>query len=166
MGNLSSTHYAQNRPKSCATLPVRLKIGEPLQNRTRHVGEALSLPKLTQQSGSVIGNCQRFLSSWLPPGGSWIFWQAALRNRLAKKPDEGRREVGSQMQLYEWHLFRLFPFNVESSNFFSYRHPSSVSPAGSEVPSWLTASPRGKPRGANHRLNPHNAAGCSISSCQ
>ena len=49
---------------------------------------------------------------------------------------------------------------------FSRRHPSSVSPAGSEEPSWLTASPRGKPRGANHKLNPHNAAGCSSSSYQ
>ena len=73
---------------------------------------------------------------------------------MAKKTDEGRRQAGSQMQLYEWHLFRLFPFNVESSNFFSYRHPSSVSPAGSEVPSWLTASPRGKPRGRKLKLLP------------
>ena len=30
---------------------------------------------------------------WLPPGGSWIFWQAALRNRLAKKTDEGWRTL-------------------------------------------------------------------------
>ena len=29
--------------------------------------------KQTQQSGSLNGNCQNLLSSWLPPGGSWIF---------------------------------------------------------------------------------------------
>jgi len=62
-------------------------------------------------------------SSWLPPGGSWIFWQAALRNRLAKKPDEGWREVGSQMQLYEWHLLLFLPFNVEFSNFLVVATP-------------------------------------------
>ena len=33
-------------------------------------------------------------SPWLPPGGSWIFYQTALRNRLIKKTDEGRRQVG------------------------------------------------------------------------
>ena len=32
----------------------------------------------------------------------------------------------------------------------SFRHPSSASLAGSEVPSSLAASPRGKPRGINH----------------
>ena len=32
-------------------------------------------------------------SPWLPPRGSWIFWQSALRNRLPKKTDEGQRKL-------------------------------------------------------------------------
>ena len=40
-----------------------------------------------------------------------------------------------------------FLHSTGKSKTFSHRHPSSVSPAGSEEPSWLTASPRGKPRG-------------------
>ena len=39
-----------------------------------------------------------------------------------------------------------FLHSTEKSKTFSHRHPSSVSPAGSEEPSWLPASPRGKPR--------------------
>ena len=56
---------------------------------------------------------------WLPPGGSC---QTALRNRLT---DEGRRTVGQEMQLDEWHIFRITPFNGKSQT-FSYRCPSSV----------------------------------------
>ena len=48
---------------------------------------------------------------WLPPGGSC---QTALRNRLT---DEGRRTVGQEMQLDEWHIFRITPFNGEIPNF-------------------------------------------------
>ena len=66
------------------------------------VGEALMPPasgaaarRLTEVSGSLNGNCQNLLSSWLPPGGSWIFWQSALRNRLAKKTDETNYEKSS-----------------------------------------------------------------------
>ena len=37
--------------------------------------------------------------------------------------DEGRRQVGSQMQLDEWYLLRFLPFNVESSNFLAIATP-------------------------------------------
>ena len=43
-------------------LPVRFKIWERLQNRTRPVGEALSLPKRTQQSALLNGTRQNLLS--------------------------------------------------------------------------------------------------------
>ena len=36
-------------------LRVRIEIWKLLQNRTRSVGEALSLPQCTQQSGSLNG---------------------------------------------------------------------------------------------------------------
>ena len=42
----------------------------------------------------------------------------------------------------------------------SFRHPSSASLAGSEVPSSLAASPRGKPRGINHRQFTINTPRC------
>ena len=45
--------------------------------------------------------------------------------------------------------FRLH-HSTGKSETFSHRHPSSASLAGSEVPSSLAASPRGKPRGINH----------------
>ena len=56
-------------------------------------------------------------TAWLPPGGSWIFYQAALRNRLIKKTDEGRRTVGQEMQLDERYMFQIVPFNREIQNF-------------------------------------------------
>ena len=37
--------------------------------------------------------------------------------------DEGRRQIGSQMQLDEWYLLRFLPFNVESSNFLAIATP-------------------------------------------
>ena len=92
LGNLSSTHYAPHKPKSCATLPVRLKIEEPLQNRTRHVGEALSLPPAAQppwlpcwgvaeRSESfkimISGGNHSTVKSWQPAGAM----QASNRRR-------------------------------------------------------------------------------------
>ena len=78
-------------------------------------------------------------TAWLPPGGSWIFYQAALRNRLIKKTDEGRR----------WLKVSDFPplsgetQNICHSSSCIYlptcRHPSSASLRSA-------ASPRGKPR--------------------
>ena len=109
---LGSTSGGAGSPNGL-TEGVYFKILERSNIGTRPVGEALSLPKLTQRSGSLNGNCQKLLSSWLPPGGSWIFYQAALRNRLIKKTDEGRRQVGLQMQLDEWHMFWFSPFNGE-----------------------------------------------------
>ena len=53
----------------------------------------------------------------LPPGGSWIFYQTALRNRLIKKTDEGRRTVDQEMQLDERYMFQIVPFNREIQNF-------------------------------------------------
>ena len=50
------------------------------------------------------------------------------------------------MWLDEWRLFQLFAIQQGFSKLFSSRHPSSASLAGSEVPSSLAASPRGKPR--------------------
>ena len=70
-------------------------------------------PKLPQLSRPLRGCSFRNCLSWLPPGGSWIFCQSALRNRLAKKTDEGRRTVGQEMQLGEWNMFRFSPFNGE-----------------------------------------------------
>ena len=52
------------------------------------------------------------------------------------------------MWLDEWRLFQLFTIQQGLSKLFSSRHPSSASLAGSEVPSSLAASPRGKPRGS------------------
>ena len=68
-------------------------------------------------------------TTWLPPGGSWIFYQTALRNRLIKKTDEGRRTVGQEMQLDERCMFQIVPFmyhSTEKSKTFSCRCPSSV----------------------------------------
>jgi len=56
-----------------------------------------------------------------------------------------------------------FLHSTEKSKTFSHRHPSSVSPAGSEEPSWLTASPRGKPRGRLRELVPFNELLTSVS---
>ena len=44
---------------------------------------------------SPEGRLDFLASSWLPPGGSWIFYQAALRNRLIKKTDETNYEKSS-----------------------------------------------------------------------
>ena len=41
--------------------------------------------------------------SWLPPRGSWIFWQSALRNRLSKKTDEGQRYLKVSDFSVEWY---------------------------------------------------------------
>ena len=68
--------------------------------------------------------------------------------------------------------FRISQFNGKNLNIFllsicthrpTVRYPSSVSLAGSEKPSRLPASPRGKPRGASFMLLPFNKALCSVS---
>ena len=92
LGNLSSTHYAQNRPKSCATLPVRLKIGEPLQNRTRHVGEALSLPLARSALGSLSeGAAERSEAEGVYPVG-------CCKPMVSPAPLQGRFKIGEPLQ--------------------------------------------------------------------
>ena len=51
--------------------------------------------KQTQQSGSLNGNCQKLLSSWLPPGGSCHDEISALRNRYFVVTDETNYEKSS-----------------------------------------------------------------------
>ena len=48
-------------------------------------------------------------SPQLPPRGSWIFWQSALRNRLSKKTDEGQRYLKVSDFLVEWYNLEHMP---------------------------------------------------------
>ena len=72
-------------------------------------------------------NFERFAALCNTPGGSWIFWQAALRNRLAKKTDEGQRYLIVSNIPVEWYN----PEHLcQSSNLIhqpTVRRPSSVS---------------------------------------
>ena len=119
---------------------------------------------------------------WLPPGGSWIFWQSALRNRLAKKTDEGWRYLKVLDFSVEWYDLgtnfiqpactdalrkranNIRPYSpggelpsfIAPAPISNLRHPSSVNIVGSEEPPILPASPRGKPRGGSRQLSPFN----------
>ena len=57
------------------------------------------------------------------------------------------------MQMDEWYMFQVH-HSTGVFETFTYRCPSSVSLAGSEEPSSLPASPRGKPRGRRLTLSP------------
>ena len=69
------------------------------------------------------------------PGGSWIFWQSALRNRLAKKTDEGQRYLKVSDFPVEWYnsehlpLIQLHSLTSPSPPLIS--HNENI---GSEVP--------------------------------
>ena len=92
-----------------------------------------------------------------PPFSEWIGTLNGIgsRNLLLASPggkllSEARLMRGGDRLVHKcsWMSGIRFGFlhSTGKSKTFSHRHPSSVSPAGSEEPSWLPASPRGKPR--------------------
>ena len=85
----------------------------------------------------------------LPPRGSWIFWQSALRNRLSKKTDEGQRYLKVSDFPVEWYnsehlpLIQLHSLTSPSPPLIS--HNENI---GSEVPLFCCDSfPPGEAKG-------------------
>ena len=76
---------------------------------TAPVGEALSLPPADGIERNVEWGQLPAATPWLPPG-------EAVSHDGTSEPagltDEGRRQVGQEMQLDEWYLFQFSPFNV------------------------------------------------------
>ena len=108
--------------------------------------------------------CQKFLSSWLPPGGSWIFWQSALRNRLAKKTDEGRRKLKIPT-VVRW-MAKAKTTTIHPAAFIyqpvATPHQSRQN-IGSEMPIFHRDSfPPGEAKGQLRELVPFNVLRCSI----
>ena len=100
---------------------------------------------------------------WLPPGGSWIFWQAAFRNRLAKKTDEGWRQVDKCMQLDEWHLLWFPQNNVLLWILLAIATPHQPALPVPKCRQVCQLPPRGKPRGRLRELVPFNELLTSVS---
>ena len=84
----------------------------------------------------VIDEWQKLPTTpWLPPGGSWIFGQSALRNRLAKKTDEGQRYLKVSDFPVEWYNSEHLPL-IQLHSLTSPSPPliSRNENIGSEVP--------------------------------
>ena len=80
--------------------------------------------RLTEVSGSLNGNCQNLLSSWLPPGGSCHDEISASRNRYFVVTDEGWRWLKVLDFPVEWRKQEHMPSSCIQKP--AFRRPSSV----------------------------------------
>ena len=103
--------FVERRKPTSFTVLCRGRLaGDPLADGTERNVEWGQLPAATP---------------WLPPGGSWIFWQAALRNRLAKKTDEGQRQLKVLNFSVEWYNLERIP--LIQLHFLTNRSPPLIS---------------------------------------